>query len=522
MENVTNYRILQNGTKLNNQYEIISLIGEGGFGVTYLAKDIYLQLNVAIKEYFPAQFASRNTMNGNNGISVISGHAEELYRRGLNDYTTEANRLAQFSNLRGIVSVLNFFYGNNTAYMVMEYIEGITLKQYMNEKGGILEWQEALDVLRPVIEDLSVVHKAGIIHRDISPDNIMVSPTGKMTIIDFGSARNYVDDEKSKTVMLKHGYAPPEQYYKNGNQGTWTDVYAMCATIYKMIAGIRLPESMALKGQTEKIKSLRDFAEDIPRHIEKAIYKGVEVDVENRIQTIDELKGYLYNGVEITLSAAQRKKKNRKIGLAISLVLAGLAIIFAIIFLLSMYDNNLKASEDSNNNNENDVELATPEFEVSKNEILPSMASDDINLIEEDNISLLPEEFKNLLIVDSNQMEYTDNNDSALITKIDSTLTDVEIPQMVNGLPITRIEGMGNNVTTVALPEGLISLGQYAFKNCVYLERVYIPSTLSSIEGGAFDNCRSLSEIVIANGNENYYVSDKALYNMDGTAIVSW
>lgn len=185
-----NARALPLGTILDGKYLLGEVIGEGGFGITYIGLDLNLHLKVAIKEYFPASFASRNTSTGaDNSIHVIRGEAGNYYRKGLEDYAREVNRLAQFASLPGIVSVLNFFYENNSAYMVMEFVEGITLKEYLRRNNEKLPWRKTLELLHPVILSLAQVHKAGMIHRDISPDNIMVTPDGQMKLIDFGAAR---------------------------------------------------------------------------------------------------------------------------------------------------------------------------------------------------------------------------------------------------------------------------------------------------------------------------------------------
>lgn len=207
----TNERALPPGTILANKYFLGEIIGEGGFGITYKGIDLNLRLKVAIKEYFPSSFASRSISTAADySVHIIGGAAKSLYYKGLEDYTKEANRLAQFSDLTGIVSVLNFFYENNTAYMIMEFVDGITLKDYLKLHNDRLPWRDTLDLLHPVILSLKEIHKAGIIHRDISPDNIMISKNNEMVLIDFGAARNINQVQQNKTVILKKGYAPPE------------------------------------------------------------------------------------------------------------------------------------------------------------------------------------------------------------------------------------------------------------------------------------------------------------------------
>lgn len=302
-----NARALPPGTVLDGKYLLGEVIGEGGFGITYIGTDLNLRIKVAVKEYFPASFASRNILAGTGyNIHVIGGDPGALYRKGLEDYANEANRLAQFASLPGIVSVLNFFYENNTAYMVMEFVEGITLREYLRRHNERLPWQETLDLLHPVILSLIRVHKAGIIHRDISPDNIMISQSGEMVLIDFGAARKVEGDQK-KTVVLKRGYAPLEQYQTDGNQGTWSDVYSFCATIYRMISGVKAPDALAVMGGSAQVKPLKALIKEVPEFLDRAVSLGMQNEISARIQSMEELEGYLYRGRHIKNKAGRKK-----------------------------------------------------------------------------------------------------------------------------------------------------------------------------------------------------------------------
>ncbi|SCX95916.1 Protein kinase domain-containing protein, partial [Lachnospiraceae bacterium XBB2008] len=222
---------------------------------------------------------------------------EEQYKKGIDRFIREAGNLAKFNNLSGIVSVKEFFYENNTAYMVMEYIDGVTLSEYLNDNDGKLPYTKVIEMMDSVMDSLEKVHEAGIIHRDISPDNIMVTNDGKMKLIDFGAAR-IVDnnDVKSLTVILKHGYAPEEQYQPDGNQGAWTDIYALASTMYRMITGTVPQESTDRVLNGDKVVAVNKLVSDVPKKISDAIMHGLAVKVSDRPQKISDFKTELTTG----------------------------------------------------------------------------------------------------------------------------------------------------------------------------------------------------------------------------------
>jgi len=230
------------GTVLKEQYLIGRVLGQGGFGITYMGWDLYLDTPVAIKEYYPTGTVMREsniTLSVTNCTNDDGVHFQNSKER----FLREAKSLARFTQMRGIVQIKNFFLANNTAYIVMEYVEGITLKQYVKNQGGKLNAAETFTILKPVMEDLCKVHRTGLVHRDISPDNIMMLPDGGTKILDFGAVKDVAtaapgkDLTKSTQAILKQGYAPIEQYLKKGSLGAWTDVYALCATIFYCLCG---------------------------------------------------------------------------------------------------------------------------------------------------------------------------------------------------------------------------------------------------------------------------------------------
>ena len=220
------------GTVLHGRFEIKRVIGEGGFGITYEGLDQVLNARVAIKEYYMTGFVNRNVAASLDVIPSV-GEKAETFRKNREKFYSEAMVLAKFGEEDGIVRIQDYFQENETAYIVMEYLDGGSLKDRLN-RDGTMNWEEALDLLMPGMVSLEHVHEAGIIHRDISPDNIMLTKSGKIRILDFGAARKTTDsDPKSLSVILKPGYAPEEQYRSKGVQGPWTDVYKGMAVSQK-------------------------------------------------------------------------------------------------------------------------------------------------------------------------------------------------------------------------------------------------------------------------------------------------
>lgn len=280
---------------LQNKYMIGRVIGVGGFGITYIGWDLNLQTYIAIKEYFPESIAARDTAASAEATQVIPNETKkDVYAKGLKRYVEEAQNLSKFYQLQGIVSVKDFFYENGTGYIVMEYINGINLKEYLNNMGGRLDENTVLTLMKPVFESLYQMHNAGLVHRDISPDNIMVDSDGHIKLIDFGSARGQsADTDKTYTVILKHGYAPPEQYYAKGNQGPWTDIYSLCATMYKMLTG-QIPPNSVERMENDEYAAPSSYGVSISSRTEAVLQRGLAVKVNERYQNIGQLLSDLY------------------------------------------------------------------------------------------------------------------------------------------------------------------------------------------------------------------------------------
>ena len=291
-----NLYCLRKGTRLIGRYTIEGVLGQGGFGITYLGIDELHKKKVAIKEFFPQGIVTRN-IEYEDTVTVTLVGEKENYDKGKERFLKEAQTMAMFSKDKGIVKVLDFFEINNTAYIVMEYLEGVTLKQYLRENKRI-DAEDLVELLVPLIEALDEIHSQGLIHRDISPDNIMVLPDGRIKLMDFGAARDYTEfGEKSLSIVLKPGYAPPEQYQTHGVQGPWTDIYALCATMYKCITGENPPDAID-RLVDDHLKKISAFGISVSPQIEKAIIKGMSVAAKDRYQNVGDFCEDLYGGYE--------------------------------------------------------------------------------------------------------------------------------------------------------------------------------------------------------------------------------
>ena len=302
-----NLHCLRKETRLIGRYTIEKVLGQGGFGITYLGIDELHEKKVAIKEFFPQGIVTRN-IEYEDAVTVTFVGEKDNYNKGKEKFLKEARIMARFSKDEGIVKAQDFFEINNTAYIVMEYLEGITLKQYLRENERI-EPEELLELFVPLIESLDEIHSQGLIHRDISPDNIMVLLGGKIKLMDFGAARDYTDfGEKSLSLILKPGYAPPEQYQTHGVQGPWTDIYALCATMYKCLTGENPPDAIE-RVMDDNLKEISEFGIPVSKQMEETIIKGMSISARNRYQNIEEFCEDLYALSEETLTLEEEESK---------------------------------------------------------------------------------------------------------------------------------------------------------------------------------------------------------------------
>lgn len=311
---------LSPGIVLQNRYHVGVVIGFGGFGILYKAWDEQLKTVTAIKEYYPIRLAER--IPDSREVTVYAGRSMQEYEAGLERFLEEARNICKFSSHRNVVNAYNFFKENGTAYIVMEYLDGLTLRSFLKANGEKISLAYAKEIILSVANALQALHKEQIIHRDISPDNIFLLSDGRIKLIDFGAARLSVDEKERRPIELKPGYAPPEQYQVAGEQGPWTDVYGLGATMYRAITG-SVPTESVRREQEDTLQPPCELVEGLPEYIDTAIMRSMELDIHNRFSSVDGFVDVLTKKKKVLPlhEEIRRRKKRRRYSFLISLTL---------------------------------------------------------------------------------------------------------------------------------------------------------------------------------------------------------
>lgn len=279
-------RALPPFTILAGRYLLGTKLGAGGFGITYLAMDLNEEIPVAIKEFFPSSLAGRKEKQ----VLPLSGEEGRSFREALRAFRREGELMARFRAVEGIVSWRDFLEENSTAYLVMDYVPGETLMRHMRRTGAVFSQQKALELMAPILRAVDTMHQHHVLHRDISPENLILKPDGTLTLIDFGAAREFdLEVEENLTVILKHGYAPEEQYRSGSHQGPWTDLYACCAVLYQMVSGIR-PQDAHQRRENDLLVPLDEIeGVEVTHGFARAVEKGLTVHATERYPSIQAL-----------------------------------------------------------------------------------------------------------------------------------------------------------------------------------------------------------------------------------------
>ncbi len=314
---------LSPGTVLRNRYIIGICIGFGGFGITYKAYDTVLSIVVAIKEFYPAGLVNR--AEGEKKVGIFSGDKQMEFERQRERFLTEAKNMATFSKEKDIVNVYDYFEENQTAYIIMEYIEGTLLKERL--KQGRMDVEEAKGYMVSLLTALEKVHYHGIIHKDVSPDNIFLTGTQTIKLFDFGAAKfQGTESERSEDVVIKAGYTPPEQYRSKNEQGAFMDIYAAGAVFYEMVTGEK-PMEAPDRAVEDEVKMPSEYGIEIEENLERIIMKAMAMKPEHRFQTATQFQTAIEKLERVALPEENEQRhvwRKRILGIASLTVTAAL------------------------------------------------------------------------------------------------------------------------------------------------------------------------------------------------------
>ena len=323
------------GTIIANRYVIGGVLGFGGFGITYKVWDTETSDVLAIKEFFPSGFVNRNPST--NEVIVFSGKRKAEYEYGLSRFYEEAQHLTKFKTNENIVNAYGYFEENNTAYVVMEYLDGMSLNVYLKEQKLTVE--ESVRIVLSVCDALSAIHTEKILHRDISPDNIFLCKDGRVKLIDFGAARLSSVEDQKRTIILKPGFAPPEQYESVSTQGPWTDIYALGATMYYLVTGEKPDESTNRKIK-DALLPPSELNKDIPEYISNSIMKAMALDRHLRFSSCEDFAKALRQEKKVV--PVKLEARRRRVRLWISITAAVLTVTLAVSILSTVFQKEKK------------------------------------------------------------------------------------------------------------------------------------------------------------------------------------
>lgn len=482
---------LKPGTMVAGRYLIGRALGSGGFGITYIAWDSLIGRTVAIKEYLPGVFAYR--VPGQNNVDCYNKESAEKFRAGVLKTMDESNTLARFNSLEGVVDVYNCVEANGTVYIVMEYLEGKSLKEELITHGKY-SFVEAMGIMTPILNALYQIHESGIIHRDISPDNIFVCNDGTVRLIDFGAARMAINDNrKSLSVILKRGYAPKEQYSANAKQGPWTDVYATAATFYRMITGV-VPQESLERDISDTLLPPSKLGVELPDYAEHAIMRALEIDTTKRTKnTFDFFRQLTEPELDFTIEESatyadfepvknkpedrdfKKNKKESKFNKKLfTLTLVSILIIVAATVTAVFLISGRTKIVDSGTCGEN-----------------LSWKLDSKGVITISGTGLMD--------------DYANYSDTPWYNNIN----EISIVMIDNG-----VESIGSrafysckSLAKTEFGSSLNSIGSYAFYGCSSLENCVLPDSLISIGSYSFSHCKSLEYLHIPKSVTHFGVS---------------
>lgn len=489
-------------TVLRERYLVGKILGQGGFGITYVGYDTTLDVKVAIKEYFPLGFASRNATVSNRILWNTGQLEENRWKAGCDGFLKEARRMARIDSLPGIVRVRDTFLENETAYIIMDFIEGVNLKQRIL-KNGPMEAKACLTLLKPLMASLSLVHKQGLIHRDISPDNIMIKPDGRACLLDFGAAKDVsLQQSGVSQPVMKRGFSPLEQYLENGALGPWTDVYAMCATIYYCMTGKMIPEALERSWEDKLSFQGPDLAA-LPAHVSASLKDGLAVRPEQRIRDMEELIRRLETPAaavkdEKKAGGKEKKKENKKKFLLAGILLAAVAAASwaALTFLPDL--SSPWEYEECNGG----IRITAYLGNAAVLEIPSVIRGKDVVEVDESvlsgrNLEEIWTEEENTAFESRDGVLFSKDGKTLIAVPRDYSQRHYKVPEGVEKIG-ERAFARCDNLISVSLPSTAEIIEAEAFADCSKLEEVEIPRSVKEVGDYAFDGCSSLAEVTLS------------------------
>jgi len=489
-------------------YQLGAVRGQGGFGITYVAKELNREKRVAIKEYYPTYCAGRTAANE---VEPLPGKEKE-YLEGKDAFTREAQMLSSVDSLEAVVSIFDYFEANGTLYLVMEYVEGKSLRELVEEEGRIAP-EKILPLLEDLFAELHMLHQSGMIHRDISPDNLIMMANGKIKLLDFGSARQ-MDANRDMTMLLKEGFSPVEQYQHRG-QGSWTDVYALAATIYYCLTGC-IPDGVLDRLKEDPLMRPSALGVCLTHEQEKALMKALAVHVSARTQDIKTFHNELYRTPDDKV-----KKNGWKLPVLIGGGVVLLAAAVAAICLISKKPQKNKAQNEETKppiTEECSHEKTSTAYEqlADGEHIVRVICEDDAcaKVISEETEACVDEDgdlvcdvcgmLKNVQILEEGYYRF-------MLSGIDQSYTivgymgeekNVTLPTQLGGGNVTAVSSdafAGNAfMTKLTVPEGM-TLQSNAFSQCSKLEELVIGANCV-VEAMAFSDCEKLETVLAYSG----------------------
>lgn len=316
-------------TILRGRYIIGKVINNGGMGIIYKAYDMKLENIVAIKEFLPTQNSMVNRLPGTTQVSLINENDREAFERAKHGFIEEARTMAQFAVCESIVRIYEYFEENDTAYVVMEYLDGISLREFLSMNEGTVDFDTAMSIILPVAEALSVIHKEKLIHCNVCPDNIFVCVNQHIKLIDFSGAKTAGDfSEDEKSIVTKPGYTPVEQYTSTGKIGAYTDIYALGAVLYNILSG-QTPTESIVRDEKDTLQKLSKLGVNLPVYSDKSIMKAMALRQDSRFKSVDDFVNALQGKKKADFPEIELKKK--KIRRNISIVAVFVFMILSVV-----------------------------------------------------------------------------------------------------------------------------------------------------------------------------------------------